>query len=82
MKYLKQVEMHPKFMLFWMFIKRIQLKMQSESFIKERCIDKSNKIFDPLKRIDNETFSKLNVLNINAKTNILNWLQIQIFSPN
>ena len=56
--------------------------MQSESFIKERCIDKSNKIFDPLKRIDNEAFSKLNVLNINAKTNILHWLQIQIFLPN
>ena len=31
MKYLKQVEMHPKFILFLMFIKRIQLKMQSES---------------------------------------------------
>ena len=31
MKYLKQVEMYPKFMLFLMFIKQIQLKMQSKS---------------------------------------------------
>ena len=31
MKYLKQVAVHPKFMLFLMFIKRIPLKMQSES---------------------------------------------------
>ena len=30
-KYLKQVEMHPKFMLFLMFIKWIQLKIQSKS---------------------------------------------------
>ena len=31
-----------------------------DTFIKERCTDKSKDFFDPLKRINIETFSKLN----------------------
>ena len=30
-----------------------------DTFIKERCIEKSKDFFDPLKRINIETFSKL-----------------------
>ena len=58
----------------------LSLTQHMDTFIKERCNKKSKDFFDPLKRINTETFSKLTEC-IKYECKDKHWLQIEIFLP-